>query len=336
MSLTESVQIRILETIKQDLPSHISLVDELADLLSISKDSAYRRLRGEKSLDIREIQILANHYNLSLDSILNTNNNVLTFNTQIIDVNGFTLKDWLSNVLNLLGMVSQMENSQLSYFARDLPIFHFFLFPELAAFKLFFWYKTYLNVEEIEGIDLDLDNLPDMVAELIPITERIWQAYASTPSEEIWTRETVNIHLKQVLYYYEAGIFKNSSQVLLILEQYQNVIDIIQREARQGTKFINPHQDAIAGKSFNLYYNEVSMGDNSILFKMGDKKMAFITSSIKIFMNNANPVFCDQMDSYHSNFKRKSTLLSKTSEKERLKLFSDIRATIEEYISKVK
>ena len=336
MPFNNSVQIRILEAIKHNLPPHISLVDELADLLNVSKDSAYRRLRGEKSLDIREIQILASHFNLSLDSILNNNNNVLSFNTQIIGANNYTFKDWLRNILNLLGMISQMEDGILSYFARDLPIFHHFLFPELSAFKLFFWFKTYLNDDEIDGLTMDLDHLPAKVEELIPITGKIWEAYARTPSEEIWTSETVNILLKQILYYYEAGILKSRSQALTVLEQYQQVIDIIQNEARRGTKFINPEVGSSSDEIFNLYYNEVSMGDNSILFRMGEKKMAFITSSIKIFMNNADPLFCDQMEQYHNNFKRKSTLLSKTSEKDRLKLFSDIKSTINHYKDKIK
>jgi transcriptional regulator with XRE-family HTH domain len=220
MSLKESVQIRILQSIKENLPPNISLVDELADLLNISKDSAYRRLRGEKNLDIQEIQILANHYNLSLDSILNTSNNALTFNTLIINSNGFTFSDWLNHILSLLGMVSQM-GGVLSYFARDLPIFHHFLFPELAAFKVFFWYKTYLNDEEIDQMNLDFDNLPDKVAELIPVTERIREAYAKTSSDEIWTRETINILLNQILYYYETGIFKTASQARLTLDQFE-------------------------------------------------------------------------------------------------------------------
>ncbi len=331
MPLEESVQIRILEAIKQKLPAHISLAEELAELLNVSKDSAYRRLRGEKHLDIREIQILASHYNLSLDSILNTSNNVLSFNTQIVDTNDFTFKDWLHNVLKMLEMISQMPNGTLSYFARDLPIFHLFLFPELAAFKVFFWYKTYLNDKEMDSAHLDMDNLPAKVEEIIPLTRKIWQAYARIASDEIWTSETINILLKQILYYYETGILKSASQAKLALEQYQKVVDIIQQEARTGTKIIDPHQTETPGAAFNLFYNEVSMGDNSIVFKMGDKKMAFITASVKIFMNNVNPQFCDQMEIYHNNFKRKSTPLSKTSEKERLKLFSDIKSTIERY-----
>jgi hypothetical protein len=42
--------------IKHTLPSHISLVDEIADLLDISYDSVYRRIRGEKPISLNELK----------------------------------------------------------------------------------------------------------------------------------------------------------------------------------------------------------------------------------------------------------------------------------------
>ncbi len=161
MSIKESVQLHILDSIKQKLKPNISLVDELAELLEISKDSAYRRIRGEKSLDIKEIQILAKYYNLSLDSILNADTNVLSFHTQVIGAQGFSFKDYLISILERLRMISQMDDKVISYSARDLPIFHNFMFPELAAFKIFFWRKTYLNEPQLVDARFDLDTLPD-------------------------------------------------------------------------------------------------------------------------------------------------------------------------------
>lgn len=42
------LQQHFFDHIKERLPTHLSLVDEVAELLSISNDSAYRRIRGEK------------------------------------------------------------------------------------------------------------------------------------------------------------------------------------------------------------------------------------------------------------------------------------------------
>jgi hypothetical protein len=56
--------------IKTLLPDQVSMVDEIADLLNISTDSAYRRIRGEKPITLEEIKILTARFNISIDSLL--------------------------------------------------------------------------------------------------------------------------------------------------------------------------------------------------------------------------------------------------------------------------
>lgn len=331
MPIKESVQLHFLDSIKQKIKPNISLADELAELLEISKDSAYRRIRAEKSLDIKEVQVLANHYNLSLDNILNTDSDILSFRTQVIGSNDFSFSDYLNSILEKLEMITKMDDKIISYSARDLPIFHYFMLPQLAAFKMFFWRKTYLSEQHLADAQFDLENLPKVVEDLLPTSEQIWKSYAAIPSEELWSIETINIPLKQILYYHEAGIFNNSSHALLLIEKYDELLSIIQKEAQLGRKFIEFDNGSPSGEIFNLYYNEVSLGDNSILFKMGNKKISFLHTSIKISMTTANESFCDEMELYHNNFKKKSTLLSNTSEKQRLKLFRRIKEIIANY-----
>ncbi len=50
------VQQIFFQHIKSNLAAHLSLVDEVAELLNISNDSAYRRIRGEKPLSFEEIK----------------------------------------------------------------------------------------------------------------------------------------------------------------------------------------------------------------------------------------------------------------------------------------
>jgi hypothetical protein len=44
---TEGAQLQFFKHIKSILPAHLSLVDAVADVLEVSNDSAYRRIRGE-------------------------------------------------------------------------------------------------------------------------------------------------------------------------------------------------------------------------------------------------------------------------------------------------
>lgn len=71
MSITGSQDI-LFQRIKEILPQHDSLVDTISEILHISSDSAYRRIRGETPLVLDEARILCQHFNLSLDQLLET------------------------------------------------------------------------------------------------------------------------------------------------------------------------------------------------------------------------------------------------------------------------
>src|SRR5437762_4829410 len=65
--------------LKSILPPHISMVDELTDLLDLSYDSVYRRIRGEKPLALNELRQICEHYHISLDQVLQLQNDAVVF-----------------------------------------------------------------------------------------------------------------------------------------------------------------------------------------------------------------------------------------------------------------
>ncbi|MDH4296849.1 MAG: hypothetical protein OEV74_11250, partial [Cyclobacteriaceae bacterium] len=60
MTIPNSIQSAFLEQIRKRLRPNVSFADALADALSISRDSAYRRIRGETVLSLDEVKILCN------------------------------------------------------------------------------------------------------------------------------------------------------------------------------------------------------------------------------------------------------------------------------------
>ncbi|HQZ76089.1 MAG TPA: helix-turn-helix domain-containing protein, partial [Chitinophagaceae bacterium] len=67
---TNHLQQQLFSHLKENLPAHLSLVDELCDLLDLSADSVYRRIRGEKPITLSELKKICEHYHLSLDQLL--------------------------------------------------------------------------------------------------------------------------------------------------------------------------------------------------------------------------------------------------------------------------
>src|SRR5688572_18925107 len=131
--------------IKSKLPPHLTLVDEIAELLEISNDSAYRRIRGEKPIGLDEIQKLCLHFNISLDQLLQLNADTVIFSGHLVDHKTFNLNKYLHEVLNALKLFKSLPGRELYNFNKDIPIFHYMQFPLLSAFKFFFWKRTLMH-----------------------------------------------------------------------------------------------------------------------------------------------------------------------------------------------
>ena len=62
---TGELQLKLFSAIKSKMPENISPAEEIAKLLNISTDSAYRRMRGEKTISIDELYVLCSHFQVS-------------------------------------------------------------------------------------------------------------------------------------------------------------------------------------------------------------------------------------------------------------------------------
>ena len=76
----QQIQGVLMNKIKSTLPANLSLADELADLLQLSPDSAYRRIRCETALTIDEIALICKHFNISFDSLTAVMSGCVSFN----------------------------------------------------------------------------------------------------------------------------------------------------------------------------------------------------------------------------------------------------------------
>src|SRR5579872_930811 len=138
-STKNPVQVKFFEKLKQSVPQNVSIANDIADVLEISADGAYRRMRGESVLSMDELVKLCRHYKISPDVIASTDDTSATFHFQkmIHDEKGF--EDYFKNILSDLQKINASNPKQIIYAAGDLPLFIQFLSPEYSAFKMFFW-----------------------------------------------------------------------------------------------------------------------------------------------------------------------------------------------------
>ncbi|HEX5168447.1 MAG TPA: helix-turn-helix transcriptional regulator [Cyclobacteriaceae bacterium] len=308
-----NIQNIFLDEVKKRVPSNISFADDLSEILSISRDSAYRRIRGETVLSLDEVKLICNHYGVSLDALLSTTSNTVTFRYQAVDEKTFAFESWMKSILANLEMIHAVPEKELFYSAKDVPVFYHFDYPDLTAFKIYFWNKTVLGASFQE----EKFN-PKMISnDLISLAKRIWQKYAALPSTEFWSEETTNITLRQIEFTYDCGFFANPDDAKILLEQYCTMLSNVRKWAAAGIK-------NSTGESFKLYKNEIMIADNTIFFKMGAKRISFVVHNGVEYLTTSQENYCLQTEKYLTNLLNKAVLISTTGEKERNRFFNSM------------
>jgi hypothetical protein len=318
------LQQKFFQHIKANLPLHLSFVDEIAELLNISNDSAYRRIRGEKPISFEEIQKLCKAYKLSLDQMMNIETKNTVFSGDWIDARGFDFEQYLKGMLQLVQFINAASQKKIIYEAKDFPPFHYFNFPELAAFKHFFWMKTILSTPECANMYYE-DH--DFTGVLKNTGLEIIRVYNQIPSVEIWSIETINTTIRQIEYYRETGWFRNKENIDLIYHQLGQMLDHVKEEATIGEKLLIK-QRPLGNKTFELYCNEVYLGHNTIITETDHIDTVYINHGILNYMSTRDARFCAYTRKYFDNTLSKSTLISNTSEKERNRFFNILHQKI--------
>lgn len=319
--MTTSAEINNIQTvflgqIRDKLPDKVSFADELAELLNVSRDSAYRRIRGETVLSLDEVKKLYDHYGLSIDAILSPDSNMVLIRHQAVDFN-YSLKDWLKSLITDLELAKSSKELDLIFAAKDIPIFHYLQFPELAAFKLFVWSKSVIKDPQCEHLLYTHDVLPK---EILSEAYRAWSIYSSIPSTEIWSEEVVNGTLKQIEFYYECEYFAERSTAARLYDQLQEMINWMRKEAVEGKKS--------EGGSFVLYQNEILIPDNTIFGKIHNQRVVYINYNTMDLLTTQQESFCEITEAYMNNLIKNSSLISATAEKERNRFFNKIEKKI--------
>lgn len=323
--VSNPVQSAFFEQVRKHLPPHVSFADELAEILAISKDSAYRRIRGETILSLDEIKKLCEKFNISLDAIIGSSSEFASFRYRIVDKTQFTISDWLHTILENLMKLPTNGGGELLYFAKDLPVFYYFNSPLLSAFKIFFWMNSVLRYDHDQSLKFDPGQVPK---EMTSLGKRIYDRYASTMRTEIWSEETWNVTLRQIEFYYECGFMAHPSIAVGLCDEYLDLLNLIRRCAGVG---YSQNKES----SFDLYKNDLLIADNTILFRIGERRIVFIPYNSFNILTTTNEVFCKQTDDYLINLISKCQKISTIGEKERQIFFNHIGEKIKKTRSKV-
>ena len=320
------VQKKLFEEIQKKSPQYV-LVDTISNILKISTDSAYRRIRCDNLLSIEETYILCKHFQISFDKLMNIRStHQFDYSYKPIDLS--ESNEYCNHLRALSGhfidRLKKSPDSSIIMSATAIPVFHLISQKELTFFKLYTWSHS------IYGYNGSIDDFMKEIEtpEIVGCFQDMSKNYEAIPSVEIWTENTINTTLKLLNYYVEIGCFSTKELPLLLCEQVLNILSKLQGWTEKGTK----------GEStmpFQLYVSEVEMENTYILVKQSGTSNCvvrlFTINSLNVFDKN----FCIETEKWLTKLTQRSVLLCGSSEKDRIKFFNSQQQKVHSLIEKI-
>lgn len=304
----------LFRTIKELLPPHISVVDSVAEILHISSDSAYRRIRGETPLVLDEAREICNYFKLSLDQVLNVQGGATLFQNIRVNAHDYNYEHYLREMLKQLQHISSFIHKEIIYRTKDMPLFHNFHYKPLIAFRYYFWMNTIIQHPDFNKREFDLNCVSP---EIISLSQELCRAYNNVPSIEIWNTECINSAISQIEFYKDSGYFSSAADIKIVYEALEETFVHLKNQVEYGAKFMPEENREMKRSNFIFFHNRVVLGDNTILIATDNVKTVILNYDALHYISTRDETFCNYC--YHDLQKlmKRSTIISETSEKQR-------------------
>lgn len=324
------MQEQFIKHLKSLTSENTSFVDEVASILDIGYDAAYRRVNLKTSLSLEESVILARHYKVSLNNLFEVGNqNTIVAELPPQPKNTEALEHFLKVSLQNVRAASQVKGAEIIYSCKDIPLFHTLNDTTLTRYKMYVWLKD-INSEMAQSkitFDEWMKTIPDS---LLQTAHDLSDSYKSISITEIWNETTLTGSLQQVLYYFETGLVSTE----MALKVCQDMVEIVNKIEKQTIQ--QSLTGASSKTSYHLYRCDLHTLQNTIFVNTKYGKVFFAPFTVLTYFKVEHPKTCELMYDFLQKMMSNSKLLAKAGERDRTLFFNKIRQKIDIATARIK
>jgi hypothetical protein len=303
----KNLQENFFEQLKKNLSPDTLIANEIAAALNISTSEAYNKLKGNSSLTLQQLEFLCNTYNLNFEIKPQPSINTCTVKFTPFHTGNIDIGKYLESLNNIMQMLSIGGISKLSCATDDIPFYHLFKYPELAAFKIHFWNNRIVKNTGNLGAAFDFKkaNKKD-----INTAYELYKIYQSIPCVEIWTKSHLLITVDQIRYAAESHILKDKKLGQLLCEQLIATLKDIESYAVRSSKTED-------GKTlFDWYFCDV-VGSVTYLAETAEKRFCFLRFNTFNNFQSDDESLCKEVDMWLQSLLNDATGFSGHASKQR-------------------
>lgn len=322
---TKNLQQQLLDAVQSKFPRKQDAIQALSELLSVSADGIYRRLRGDTVLSPEEIVILATRFQLSLDKMLFGQSEALLFSYNMLSNPITHFGHYVEEIHQNLLDISNIKGLQVYYASQEIPIFQYFCFPHLLSFKLYVYGLTTWEFDFLKGQKYH----PRLIdPEVLRLGTECVRLYSHLPTKDLWSLNIIDNTLNQIEYMSHVELFEDPNDALLVCDEIIQFIEKAKKMAVKGNKSMTIGSANPGSGVFDLYYNEMISTNNTILVCTPMGSMLFATVNNPNFLKSTDQEFCRIIEYWFERIINRSTAISVHSAKSRDWYFNRLKRKV--------
>lgn len=299
-----------------------SIIDTLTDILSLSKEAVYRRLRGDVQFSYTEVSMISQKLQISLDELVFGTNNYFEFRTlvpQHFEVDK-TYAGMLKSSVQALNEEAYSADAHLYMASSDIPLL---FIGEHEHLSRFYYYKILHNSGGTDAINkkyAEIEVPQHITDELKIFIDSFW----SMNTTFVLSDSMFEQYLKTLRYFIAIELIEKT-EVEFIKKDLLAMIDQMETITTTGK-----HQK---GSLVTAYLSEINIDSAWGYIKGENNEIAFSRVLLADHVISQNPTVCKIYSDSIDNLKKYAILISQSGSTQRTKYFRKQRLLIEETLS---
>ena len=316
----ENLQTAFFDSVKAKLPASQLLANEIAQVLGISKAEAYNKIKGSSGLTLHQIEIICKAFNCHFEINPPSDKTSSRFRFTPFHTGKVDMLQYITGLNTQVNTLVKNGLQKLSCSTDDIPFFHLFKYPELTAFKLFFWNTRISSTSSPKSTPTFSSKNKDK--KTIAAAYALYELYQNIPCLEIWNNSDTLIILEQMRYAFANNLVTDKKLKQAICDQLMLVLHDVEGYA------INKTKNKESSASFDWHYCEV-VSNVSYLATLENSQACFLRFNTFNNLESADANICHEVNTWLQSLLKESVGFSGQGSNMRNKYLLSLRKQIE-------
>ncbi len=310
-----------LSVLRQKTPEGINTVDMLIAITPMSREAAYRRLRGEIEFSFGEIIRIAQKLDISLDGLVRAKDNQsYRVKVSYIRENSF-MEDfikWQEMAYTLMKDLRMRPEHYALSVNNHIPILYLFKYDLISKLRMYKWMYQRSNLHKpMKFSEFALE------PKAIHLQQMMWKELCQTRIHFIYGQELMKSLVNDINYFRHLNLV-NDDEVSIMKEESFSVLKDMEHDAILGKNNQMP---------CTIHETNVNIG-NDFIFWNNDifSKVTFRLFGVNFFTID-DPEAINEMKNWTNMLLKSSTQISFSGEKRRMEFFQQQRKMLEQIYS---